>query len=104
MVTNANLFKDDHFRALVSKVASELERNISKKHDNPWSRFCKQIQGAIKRVGPRCKQQRNSKTEKISKRFIELSQIKTLSLSTTSDLKEWLQLKKEMENNHQREL
>ena len=48
LVTDANLFKDAQFRALVSQAIKELEKYILMEIQNLWSRFYKQIQGAIK--------------------------------------------------------
>ena len=74
LVTNATLLKDKHFRELVSKAAKELEKKGEDQvQEDPWGLFCKRIQGAIKRVGPRIKKNKVAKTNDVSKRFQELS-------------------------------
>jgi len=53
LVTHAALFKDKQFKDLVSKVAKELEVNVTRAHHDSWGHFCKKIQGEINLVGPR---------------------------------------------------
>ena len=105
MVTNATLFKDKHFRELVSKVAKELEKKVENQvQEDPWGLFCKHIQGAIKQVGPRIKKNKAARTDDVSKRFQELSNKKTQDTITTKEHMEWLQLKKELEGLQTKEL
>ena len=86
LVTNSFLFKDTQFRKLVSKAAKELEKKVvGNDHEDPWARFCKQIQGAIKRVGPRLKQNKTTKLDDVSKRFQELSNKKTQGKTTPKE-------------------
>ena len=70
MVTNSTLFKDNQIRELVSKAAKELEKKVGgQDQEDPWGLFCKQIQGAIKRVGPRLKKNKTTKMDDGGKRF-----------------------------------
>ena len=78
MVTNATLFKDKQFRELVSKAAKELEKKAGGNvQEDRWAIFCKQIQGAIKRVGPQIKKNKTTKMDDVCRRFQELSNKKT---------------------------
>ena len=54
----------------MSKATKELEKKVEvQAQEDPWGLFSKHIQGAIKRVGPRIKNNKTTKMDDVSKRF-----------------------------------